>query len=410
MKIDLGTVKSPVTLIDPVRKPLLLQNSLQNRFSPVPHLHATHRLFWTGAELNTIAETEDAVKIVDHIDDRRDFGLDLVGSHKEMGVVLGEAAHAQQSLQGAGELVPVDQAQFGDAPRQIAIAMHTRAVHEHRSRTIHRFDGKVLPIDARKIHILTKVLPVAGLFPKLPVQDQRRPDLLVAGTAMLLTPEREQLFDNDHAVMVKERKTRALPMEAEKIEFAAETAVIPFFRLFQHLQMRSELLPGGETGAVDPLQHGLALIATPVSSSQPGKSEGPNPAGVRNVRPGAEIDKFTLLVKRDGLIFRQVGDELALVRLVPFFIKSERLFPAELAPLERQLLSDNLFHFLLYFPEILRRNGLLKFKIVVETLLDSRTDPQPGSGVKPFHRLRQDMAGAVTVDPGPFLGGKVKIL
>ena len=52
-----------------------------------------------------------------------DFGFDLRGHAEDVRVVLGEAAHAEQSVEDAAALVAIDSAKFGEAHGKIAIAV-----------------------------------------------------------------------------------------------------------------------------------------------------------------------------------------------------------------------------------------------------------------------------------------------
>ena len=50
------------------------------------------------------------------------LGFDLLGRAEDVGVVLREAADAQQAVHGAGALVAVDVAELGVALREVAVA------------------------------------------------------------------------------------------------------------------------------------------------------------------------------------------------------------------------------------------------------------------------------------------------
>ena len=57
----------------------------------------------------------------------QDLRVELVGPAEEVGVVLGEAAHAHQPVQHAGALEAVDGAELGEAEGQLAVAAQLRA-------------------------------------------------------------------------------------------------------------------------------------------------------------------------------------------------------------------------------------------------------------------------------------------
>ena len=71
--------------------------------------------------------------------DLKDFVFDLVRATKDVRVVLGKTAHAQQAVQDAGALVAVHGTQFSPAERQVAIAAFVRFVDHNVEWAVHRF-------------------------------------------------------------------------------------------------------------------------------------------------------------------------------------------------------------------------------------------------------------------------------
>ncbi len=57
---------------------------------------------------------------------------------EHMRVVLGEAAHAHQAVHGAGRLVAVDDTEFRQAQRQIAVALQAMLEDLHMAGAVHR--------------------------------------------------------------------------------------------------------------------------------------------------------------------------------------------------------------------------------------------------------------------------------
>ena len=56
------------------------------------------------------------------VDAGYDLVFDLLRGAEDVGVVLGEAADAEQAVHGAGALVAIDVAEFGVALREVAVA------------------------------------------------------------------------------------------------------------------------------------------------------------------------------------------------------------------------------------------------------------------------------------------------
>ena len=141
-------------------------------------------------------------------------------------------------------------------------------------------------------------------------------------------------------------------------------------------EVRVEVLLGEPRGAVDALEHRACRVAAPVRAGDLHELERADPAGARDVRPAAQVGEVALAVGGDGLALGQLGDELALVRLL--FEGVERLEPVELGAREGLLLGDDLVHALLDRLEVLGRERATDVEVVVEAVLDRRADAELG--------------------------------
>ena len=79
-------------------------------------------------------------------------------------------------------------------------------------------------------------------------------------------------------------------MEHEEIELFAELAVVALLRFFEQPEVLDERFFRGERGAVDALEHRVALVAAPVRAGHAGQLDGRELAGAGHVRPFAEVD------------------------------------------------------------------------------------------------------------------------
>src|SRR5207244_6053480 len=76
--------------------------------------------------------------------------------------------------------------------------------------------------------------------------------------------------------------------------------VVPLLRLLEPPQMLVELLLREPRGAVDALEHRVALVAPPVGAGGREQLEVLHVRGRRHVRPAAEVDEVALPVERDA--------------------------------------------------------------------------------------------------------------
>ena len=191
-----------------------------------------------------------------------------------MGVVLSEAADAEQAVEGTVEFVTMDQAEFSHAHGEITIAVDIALIDQDAAGAVHRFDGIGLFIDGGEIHVIAVVIPVAGLFPEVTVEDQRCHDFIVIGFVMEFMPELEQVIAQDHSLGMEEREARAFFVEAEQVELFAQFAMVAFFSFFHHLQVFIEFRFLFKSGTVNTLEHLVVFITAPVSAGNGTQFEG----------------------------------------------------------------------------------------------------------------------------------------
>ena len=112
----------------------------------------------------------------------------------------------------------------------------------------------------------------------------------------------------------------------------------------------------------------------------------------------AEVDELALLVEADLRILRKVDDELDLVDLAPGLQVVYRILPRHGVCLELEVLLHDLLHLGLDLLEVVGDETALLVEIVVESVVNSWSDCQFGSGVQPLHRLSHNMGSGVPED------------
>ena len=106
----------------------------------LPILLVAHMILGHGGQLYLIGQAEEGVDLVEQADDVLDLVLHLIPGHEDVRVVLSEAAHAEQAVQRAGQLVAVHQTQLAHAQRQVTVGMRLRLIHQHSAGAVHRLD------------------------------------------------------------------------------------------------------------------------------------------------------------------------------------------------------------------------------------------------------------------------------
>ena len=141
-----------------------------------------------------------------------DFVFDLLRRAEDVGVVLGEAAHADQAVQHAGALVAVDRAQLAQPHRQVAVAALLVLVDQDVERAVHGLElvFGVVQLHARE-HVLRVETGVAGGLPEIDARHVRRVDQRVAALQVLVAHPVFELLADDAALGVEEDQARARP-------------------------------------------------------------------------------------------------------------------------------------------------------------------------------------------------------
>ena len=235
-----------------------------------------------------------------------------------MGVVLGEAAHAEQAVHGAGAFVAVDVAELGVALREVAVGLGRVLVDEDVAGAVHRLEAVLGVVQLhRRIHVVGVVALVAADLPELATHDVRRVDEQVAAAdALVAHPVFHGLAD-EAALGVPEDEAGAGDfLNAKEVELFAEDAVVAGLDLFKVLEVGVEIFLVEEGGSVDALELLVLLVAEPVGAGDGRDLEGLDAGGGGNVRAAAEVGELAVLVEGDFVAgFGEALDEVDLHEL-----------------------------------------------------------------------------------------------
>ena len=412
MEVQLGAVEGAVPLVDDVALAHLGDGLFQSLLGEFPILLVPHVILRHGGQLYLVGQAEEGVDLVKETGHVLYLVLHLVPGHEDVGIVLGEAADAEQPVEGAGELMAVHHAQFAHSQRQIPVGVGLGLVHQHAAGAVHGFDGIVLPVDEGGVHVLLIVEPVAGSLPQLAVKDHGSGNLHIAVALVDLTPVVDQGVFQHHALGQEEGEAGAFVGEHEQAQLLAQLPVIPALGLLDPLQIGVQLVLLGEGHAVDALE-GLAVgIAPPVGAVAGSELDGValDPAGGVQMGAGTEVGELTLSVEADDGVLRQVVDQLHLVRLALFLHELQGFLPGQLKALQLQLLLADLAHLALDLFHDLRGEGKGRVHVIVKAVVDGRADGQLHLRVQALHSLGQDVGAGVPIGTAVFFVLKAELV
>ncbi len=182
---------------------------------------------------------------------------------------------------------------------------------------------------------------------------------------------------------------------SEQFHLPAELVVISLFNIFQIFQIFCQFLFFVECRAIDPLQHSVIRIPSPISARRGDQLKRFDPFCTHQVGAGAKIHKVPLLIKGNHCILRQIPDQLHFIRLALFLHKLHGFFPGQSEFLQFFPLFDYFFHFRFQLIQIFPgKRGM--FKIVIKSGINTRADRQLRIGIKPLYCLRQHMGSRMS--------------
>ena len=87
----------------------------------IPVFLVAHVILGHGRDFDLIGQTEHGIDLVEQADNALYLVLHLIPCHEDMRVILSEAAHAEQTVERAGQLVAVNQSELAHSQGQVAV-------------------------------------------------------------------------------------------------------------------------------------------------------------------------------------------------------------------------------------------------------------------------------------------------
>ena len=100
VEVQLGSVEGAVTLVDDKLLAHGGDGGFQDVLIALPLLHGADVVLGHGGQLDGVAQAEDGVHLVKEPDGLLNHVLHLLPGHEDVGVVLVEAAHPEQAVEG----------------------------------------------------------------------------------------------------------------------------------------------------------------------------------------------------------------------------------------------------------------------------------------------------------------------
>ena len=141
-KLNLRSVEGPLTWLIFKRNTVFFQRFGQVFFCTIPDFITTDTFFWTGRQFHRdFFKAEDAIHVVYHLDTAVNFVADLFFSTENMRIILSEATHAHQTMQGTRWLIAMAATKFTHTQRQITIRFQTLIKDLNVPWAVHWFDA-----------------------------------------------------------------------------------------------------------------------------------------------------------------------------------------------------------------------------------------------------------------------------
>ena len=404
MEVQLRAVERAVALVDNVALAHLGDGFLQRLLRELPILLVAHMIVGHGGQLYLIGQAEEGVDLVEEADDVLYLVLHLIPGHKDMRVVLSEAADAEQAVQRTGQLMAVHQTQLTHAQRQVTVGVRLRLIHQHSAGAVHGLYRVILAVDDGGVHVLFVVIPVTGGLPEVAVEYHRGRDLDVAVSLVHLAPVVDKGIFEHHALGQEEREAGSLLGQHKQAQLLAETAMVAALCLLKTLKICVQLVLLREGYAVYALERLTAGVAAPVGGVAGGELDGValDAAGGVKVRTGAEIYELALTVEGDVRILGQIVYKLDLIRLLALLHELDGLLAGQLKALKLQLLLADLAHLGLDLLHYFRSKGEGRVHIIIEAVFNGGADCQLDLRVEALHGLCQHMGTGVPISAAVF--------
>src|ERR1017187_5684545 len=397
-EVDLRSGERTVARRYHVRAARRLDRRLENRLGSVPNLVGADPFLGPEAEGDVhVAKLERAVNLVQEKEEVEHLAADAFRRGEDVRVILRKGPDARQPLRDSGFLIPVEPRKIGVPDREVAMRVVPRLEQEAVARAVHRLDTEFPLVDRHEVHVVAVSAGVPRGPEELLVENLGRDDLLVAVLDVQVAHERDQEVVDRGALRQEERRRRGPGMEEEEPQLLAELAVVARLRGLEPREMLVQLLLREEHGAVNALQHWIALVALPIRPRVMRELEDAELTRGRHVRPAAEVDEILLLVARKAAL-GNARDDLDLERIVLRLEDRDGLGLRHLLADDGVVLGDDSLHLGLDFLEVPGRERPARVEVVIEAVFDGRADADLDAREEALDGVRAEVRRGMAVE------------
>ena len=229
---------------------------------------------------------------------------------------------------------------------------------------------------------------MAGFFPQHAVHHERTFHFLVLVLFELGAHEGFQFTEDSPAVVMPEDHPRRLFLHVVQVELLADFTVVALRGLFQALQVGAQGFLIGPRGTINALQHLVVAVAAPVRACGFHQLEVMAETHVRHVRTAAHIDIFFMMIQARLVIMSNVfvknRNFIAFAALHEGFT---RFVPAHFLLDDIVVFLGELMHTFFERVDIFLGQGVVEVYVIVEAIIDNRTDSHFGVGPQLFDSM-----------------------
>ena len=318
-----------------------------------------------------------------------------------MSVGQRELTHSRKAVHFAAALITEQSRGFGIAAGQVAIAFNAVFIYEILERTGHgtkRHDFVVHSLVAEHEHTFFIMIPMSGNLIEIALGHKRGFCQHIAAALFFVLDKALQRLQNFGAFRHEKRKSLAYKLVGhENAELTPYLVVIALFCLLEFFEILGHFRFFLESRAVYSGKHLVIFVSLPVRAGYLSELETFNFSRTCKMRSGAKIDEISLRIQRYLRAARQLFYKLKLIYFVEAAHLRNCLFAGHHRTDDGKIGFDYGFHFLFDARKIIHSNRRRQIEIVVESVLDGRTDSQFCLRVKIFHRLRENVRAGMSV-------------